>query len=226
MTPRERRTGITSLLSDLRTPASVFFLSDLYTPRLRSPRVHFVICELAMNFRQSVAIYKCEMAPPARTLVSRASLRPWGVDIAIFRGVRRGRDRLAHHPSRSVATTASTFNIVPRSSSMRGRFLTLRASANASFGIYVPIRRTIYELLSRPISYFEIGTAMSARRHQIDQPRPIILAKSSPDRRAVSCRCHTINPGGSDVPLVSLDAVDLQSRSALLVILATVFGSW
>ena len=64
--------------------------------------------------------------------------------------------------------------------------------ANASFGIYFPkFVGTIYEILSAPISYFEIVHRLCRRgRDQIDHPRP----DHPRHRRRCSCRCTSMHP--------------------------------
>jgi ABC-type multidrug transport system, ATPase component len=88
------RTGITSLLSDLRGAGIRIrprHQQSFAGRHLRQPG------EGAMNFRASArSICSKWRAPGARCC--KASFRRW-FDVAVFRGVRR-RDRLAHHPGR------------------------------------------------------------------------------------------------------------------------------
>ena len=91
------------------------------------------------------------------------------LDIALFRGVRRG-DRFAHHRDRGCGYGAF---IVPGLVMM---MLLTQSVANASFGIYFPrFTGTIYELLSAPISFLRSCSAMSARQRPSRSSSELII---------------------------------------------------
>ena len=119
-----------------------------------------------MNVHAVRAIYRFEMARTRRTLMQ-SIISPVHLDVAVLRRVRRG-DRLAHPAGRAASATA-------RSSCPGLIMLSLltQSISNASFGIYFPkFTGTIYELLSAPVSYFEIVAELRRRGgDQVDHPR-------------------------------------------------------
>ena len=141
------RTGITSLLSDLARRRHPLlrprYHAEFAGRHLRQPG------EGAMNFRAVRAIYLFEMARTWRTLLQSivSPVVSTSLYFVVF-GAAIG--------SRITAVEGVSYGtfIVPGLVMLS---VLTQSIANASFGIYFPkFVGTIYELLSAPISYFEI----------------------------------------------------------------------
>ena len=178
------RTGITSLLSDLRNGRH---------PHLRS-RHHAVFAgrhlrqpgEGAMNFRAVRAIYLFEMARTWRTLLQ--SIVSPVVSTSLYFVVFGA--AIGSRITEVEGVSYGTF-IVPGLVMLS---VLTQSIANASFGIYFPkFVGTIYEILSAPISYFEIvlGYVGAAATKSIILGL-IILATAG----AVRAAAHPCIPGG------------------------------
>ena len=141
------RTGITSLLSDLRN-AGIRILGPRHQAEfagrhLRQPG------EGAMNFRAVRAIYLFEMARTWRTLLQ--SIVSPVVSTSLYFVVFGA--AIGSRITEVEGVSYGTF-IVPGLVMLS---VLTQSIANASFGIYFPkFVGTIYEILSAPISYFEI----------------------------------------------------------------------
>ena len=141
------RTGITSLLSDLRNAG--IRISDLDTSQSFAGRHFRQPGEGAMNFRAVRAIYLFEMARTWRTLLQSivSPVVSTSLYFVVF-GAAIG-SRIAEIEGVSYGTF-----IVPGLVMLS---VLTQSIANASFGIYFPkFVGTIYEILSAPVSYFEI----------------------------------------------------------------------
>ena len=147
---KKERTGITALLGDLNTAGIRFRDLETKQSSLEDIFVGLVSEALSMNLRAVYAIYKFEMARTGRTIwqsivspVISTSLyfvvfgAAIGSRISVIEGVSYG-----------------AF-IVP---GLIMLMLLTQSTMNASFGIYFPrFIGTIYELLSAPVSSFEIA---------------------------------------------------------------------
>ena len=141
------RTGITSLLSDLRNRRHSH-LGPRYAPVV--PRRHLrQPGEGAMNFRAIRAIYLFEMARTWRTLLQ--SIVSPVVSTSLYFVVFGA--AIGSRITEVEGVSYGTF-IVPGLVMLS---VLTQSIANASFGIYFPkFVGTIYEILSAPISYYEI----------------------------------------------------------------------
>jgi ABC-2 type transport system ATP-binding protein len=130
------RTGITSLLSDLRD-------AGIRISHLRQPG------ESAMNYRAIRAIYLFEMARTWRTLLQ--SIVSPVVSTSLYFVVFGA--AIGSRITEVEGVSYGTF-IVPGLVMLS---VLTQSIANASFGIYFPkFVGTIYEILSAPVSYYEI----------------------------------------------------------------------
>ena len=141
------RTGITSLLSDLRNAG--IRISDLDTSAILAGRHLRQPGEGAMNFRAIRAIYLFEMARTWRTLLQ--SIVSPVVSTSLYFVVFGA--AIGSRITEVEGVSYGTF-IVPGLVMLS---VLTQSIANASFGIYFPkFVGTIYEILSAPISYLEI----------------------------------------------------------------------
>ena len=141
------RTGITSLLGDLRTAG--IRLSDLDTSQSSLEDIFVSLVQRAMNFRAIRAIYKFEMARTGRTLLQ--SIVSPVVSTSLYFVVFGA--AIGSRITEIEGVSYGTF-IVPGLVMLS---VLTQSIANASFAIYFPkFVGTIYEIFSAPISSFEI----------------------------------------------------------------------
>ncbi len=174
------RTGITALLTDLNKAGIRF--RDLQTTQSSLEDIFVGSGErAAMNWR--AVLGDLPLRDGAHRAHHLAEHRLAGaLDLALFRGVRRG-DRLAHHADRGRPYGAF---IVP---GLIMLMLLTQSTMNASFGIYFPrFIGTIYEILSAPVSALRDRARLCrGGRHQVDHPR----ADHPGHRPGCSCRCRS-----------------------------------
>ena len=141
------RTGITSLLSDLRNAG--IRISDLDTEQSSLEDIFVSLVRTVMNWRAIRAIYLFEMARTWRTLLQ--SIVSPVVSTSLYFVVFGA--AIGSRITEVEGVSYGTF-IVPGLVMLS---VLTQSIANASFGIYFPkFVGTIYEILSAPISYFEI----------------------------------------------------------------------
>ena len=141
------RTGITSLLSDLRNAG--IRIRDLDTTQSSLEDIFVSLVRAPLNWRAVQAIYLFEMARTWRTLLQ--SIVSPVVSTSLYFVVFGA--AIGSRITEVDGVSYGTF-IVPGLVMLS---VLTQSIANASFGIYFPkFVGTIYELLSAPVSYFEI----------------------------------------------------------------------